>query len=176
MSGIGRGRDLICRPSSSSRSRSPSWTGLNSLRCWVRERGGRIFIVAWVVYSSGDERVGLPNVVYVQVGCLLWLALATSALCLVLTRRVGAGPGAAGCAPCKLVSEAMQADERHNRVVRASARRTPAESAGRPAWTSRTFRNRPTAASTDSTPRCVKPSRRRATVAPCIRRFWPRSA
>lgn len=78
--------------------------------------GAAGYFVAWVVYSKRDEHVGLPNVVYVQVGCLLWLALATSALCLVLTRR-SARVRALLDVRRKLVSEAMQADERHNREL-----------------------------------------------------------
>lgn len=78
--------------------------------------GAAGYLVAWIVYSKRDEHVGLPNVVYVQVGCLLWLALATSALCLVLTRR-SARVRALLDVRRKLVSEAMQADERHNREL-----------------------------------------------------------
>lgn len=78
--------------------------------------GAAGYLAAWVVYSKRDEHVGLPNVVYVQVGCLLWLALATSALCLVLARR-SARVRALLDVRRKLVSEAMQADERHNREL-----------------------------------------------------------
>lgn len=78
--------------------------------------GAAGYLIAWIVYSRRDEHVGLPNVVYVQVGCLLWLALATSALCLVLARR-SARVRALLDVRRKLVSEAMQADERRNREL-----------------------------------------------------------
>jgi hypothetical protein len=45
------------------------------------------YLVAWIIYSKRDDHVGLPDVVYLRVGFLLWLAVATTALCLVLTRR-----------------------------------------------------------------------------------------
>lgn len=45
------------------------------------------YLGAWIFYSKRDDTVGLPNVVYMQVGFLLWLAVATTALSLVLVRR-----------------------------------------------------------------------------------------
>jgi two-component system NarL family sensor kinase len=72
------------------------------------------YLIAWVVYSRRDDRVGLPNEVYVQVGCLVWLTVATTALCYVLARR-SARVRALLEVRRKLVAEAMQADERHNR-------------------------------------------------------------
>ncbi|AKK30140.1 ATPase [Mycobacterium sp. EPa45] len=74
------------------------------------------YLIAWIVYSKRDDTMGLPNVVYVQVGCLAWLALATTALCLVLARR-RARVRALLEVRRRLVSESMQADERHNRQL-----------------------------------------------------------
>lgn len=74
------------------------------------------YLLAWIVYSKRDDRVGLPNVVYVQVGCLLWLAAATTALCFVLSRR-RARVRALLDVRRRLVAESMQADERHNRQL-----------------------------------------------------------
>lgn len=74
------------------------------------------YLVAWIVYSKRDDDVGLPDVVYVQFGCLLWLALATSALCFVLARR-SARVRALLEVRRQLVSESMQADERNNRQL-----------------------------------------------------------
>ncbi|AKS31734.1 sensor histidine kinase [Mycolicibacterium goodii] len=45
------------------------------------------YLGAWIFYSKRDDNVGLPDVVYMQVGFLLWLAVATTALSLVLVRR-----------------------------------------------------------------------------------------
>lgn len=72
------------------------------------------YLIAWVVYSRRDDHVGLPNEVYVQVGCLVWLTMATTALCYVLARR-SARVRALLEVRRKLVAESMQADERHNR-------------------------------------------------------------
>ncbi|KAA0111147.1 sensor histidine kinase [Mycolicibacterium sp. P1-5] len=72
------------------------------------------YLTAWIIYSKRDDSMGLPNVVYVQVGCLAWLALATTALCLVLARR-RARVRALLEVRRRLVSESMQADERNNR-------------------------------------------------------------
>ncbi len=74
------------------------------------------YLVAWIVYSKRDDTVGLPNVVYVQVGCLLWLAAATTALCYVLSRR-RARVRALLDVRRRLVAESMQADERNNRQL-----------------------------------------------------------
>jgi two-component system NarL family sensor kinase len=72
------------------------------------------YLGAWIFYSKHDDTMGLPNIVYVQVGCLAWLALATTALCLVLNRR-SARVRALLEVRRRLVSESMQADERNNR-------------------------------------------------------------
>lgn len=72
------------------------------------------YLLAWIVYSKRDDTVGLPNVVYVQVGCLLWLAAATTALCYVLSKR-RARVRALLDVRRRLVAESMQADERNNR-------------------------------------------------------------
>jgi two-component system, NarL family, sensor kinase len=52
-------------------------------------------------------------VVYLQFGFLLWLAVATAALCLVLTHRA-ARVSAFLDVRRRLVAESMQADERTN--------------------------------------------------------------
>jgi two-component system NarL family sensor kinase len=72
------------------------------------------YLGAWIVYSKRDDHVGLPDVVYLQFGFLLWLAVATTALCLVLTRRA-ARVNALLDVRRRLVAESMQADERTNR-------------------------------------------------------------
>jgi two-component system NarL family sensor kinase len=58
----------------------------------------------------------MPDIVYLQFGFLLWSALALTALCLVLVRR-RARVMKLQDVRRQLVSEAMQADERHNREV-----------------------------------------------------------
>jgi two-component system NarL family sensor kinase len=74
------------------------------------------YLVVWIVYSKRDNTVGLPNIVYTHFGFLLWLAVATTALCFFLARRQ-ARVKALQDVRRQLVSEAMQADDRHNREV-----------------------------------------------------------
>ncbi len=74
------------------------------------------YLAVWIVYSKRDDSVGMPDIVYLQFGFLLWSALALTALCLVLVRR-RARVTKLQDVRRQLVSEAMQADERHNREV-----------------------------------------------------------
>ncbi len=74
------------------------------------------YLGAWIVYSKRDDHVGMPDVVYLQFGFLIWLAVATTALCLVLTRRA-ARVTALLDVRRRLVAESMQADERTNREL-----------------------------------------------------------
>ncbi|BBW99358.1 ATPase [Mycolicibacterium moriokaense] len=74
------------------------------------------YLAVWIVYSKRDDHVGLPDIVYTHVGFLLWAAAATTALCLVLVWR-RARVAKLQHIRLQLVSEAMQADERHNREV-----------------------------------------------------------
>ncbi len=45
------------------------------------------YLAVWIFYSERDDNVGMPDLVYVNFGFLLWLAVATTALCFVLARR-----------------------------------------------------------------------------------------
>ena len=74
------------------------------------------YLAVWIVYSERDDSVGMPDIVYTQVGFLLWAAAATTALCLVLVWRQARVTKLQNVRR-QLVSEAMQADERHNREV-----------------------------------------------------------
>lgn len=74
------------------------------------------YLGVWIVYSKRDDHVGLPDVVYLQFGFLLWLALATTALCLVLSRRASRVAALLDVRR-RLVAESMQADERTNREL-----------------------------------------------------------
>lgn len=74
------------------------------------------YLVAWIIYSKRDDHMGLPNIVYVQVGCLVWLALATTALCYVLARR-SARVQTLLDARRRLMAESMRADERNSRQL-----------------------------------------------------------
>jgi len=74
------------------------------------------YLAVWIVYSKRDDSVGLPDIVYTHFGFLLWAAVATTALCLVLARR-RARVTTLQNVRRQLVSETMQADERHNREV-----------------------------------------------------------
>jgi two-component system, NarL family, sensor kinase len=74
------------------------------------------YLAVWIFYSKRDDRIGLPNIVYTHFGFLLWLAVATTALCFVLARR-SMRVKALQEVRRQLVSEAMQADERRNREL-----------------------------------------------------------
>lgn len=74
------------------------------------------YLAVWIVYSKRDDTVGLPNIVYTHVGFLLWAAVATTALCMVLVQRRARVLRLQDMRR-QLVSEAMQADERHSREV-----------------------------------------------------------
>jgi two-component system NarL family sensor kinase len=74
------------------------------------------YLTVWIIYSKRDDRIGLPNIVYTHFGFLLWLAVATTALCFVLARRA-VRVKALQEVRRQLVSEAMHADERRNREL-----------------------------------------------------------
>ena len=74
------------------------------------------YLTVWIVYSKRDDTVGMPDMVYTRFGFLLWLAVATTALCLVMAWRQARVQDLLQTRS-HLVSEAMQADERHNRNI-----------------------------------------------------------
>lgn len=74
------------------------------------------YLVVWWIFSMRDATVEMTRVVYVQFGFLLWLAAATSALCLVLTRRSDRVLALLEVRR-RLVSESAQAEERQNREL-----------------------------------------------------------
>jgi two-component system NarL family sensor kinase len=74
------------------------------------------YLGVWVFYSKRDDRVGLPNIVYVHFAFLFWFALATTALCLVLSRRT-ARVNTLLEIRRQLVSESMRADEISSREL-----------------------------------------------------------
>lgn len=74
------------------------------------------YLLAWFVYARREAVLDLAPVIYVQVGCLLWFAAATTALCLVLTRRARRVRALVDVRRT-LVSEVMNAEDRYNRQV-----------------------------------------------------------
>jgi two-component system, NarL family, sensor kinase len=74
------------------------------------------YLVAWIAYAARDDTVDLPDVVFVQFGCLLWLAAATTALCVTLTRRSARVQRLLEVRR-RLVAESMLAEERHSRQL-----------------------------------------------------------
>ena len=74
------------------------------------------YLVAWFIYAVRDQMMEIPPVVYVQVGCLLWLAAALTGLSFTLKRRATRVQTLLEVRR-RLVSEAMQADERHSREL-----------------------------------------------------------
>ena len=74
------------------------------------------YLAVWIFYSKRDDKVGLPNMVYTHFGFLLWLAVATTALCFVLARRSVRVRGVAGgAAPAGFRGDAVR--RAHNREV-----------------------------------------------------------
>jgi len=76
------------------------------------------YLLAWLVYATGNEKLSgrIPVMVYVQVGCLLWLTAAITALSYTLARRQGRVLALLEVRR-RLVAESMRADERSNRQL-----------------------------------------------------------
>ncbi|MEI6253202.1 MAG: ATP-binding protein [Mycobacteriaceae bacterium] len=76
------------------------------------------YLLAWAVYVISDQEIGdgIPALVYVQVGCLLWLTAAITALSYTLSRR-RARVLALLDVRRRLIAESMRADERHSREL-----------------------------------------------------------
>lgn len=76
------------------------------------------YLLAWAVYATQEQKMGMtiPTVVYVQVGCLLWLTAATTALSFALARR-RARVQVLLDVRRRLIAEAMRADERNSRAL-----------------------------------------------------------
>ena len=71
------------------------------------------YLAVWILYSKRDDTVGLPNVVYMHVGFLGWLAVATTALSFVLVRRSARVQSLLEVRR-RLVSESTRADDLRN--------------------------------------------------------------
>ena len=76
------------------------------------------YLLAWAVYATRDQKMGdrIPEVVYIQVGCLLWLTAAITALSFTLSRRA-ARVQALLEVRRQLIAESMRADERNKREL-----------------------------------------------------------
>lgn len=76
------------------------------------------YLLAWVVYATRDQKMGdsVPGLVYVQVGCLLWLTAAITALSYTLVRRRRRVEKLLDVRR-RLIAESMRADERHSREL-----------------------------------------------------------
>lgn len=71
------------------------------------------YLAVWILYSKRDDSVGLPDIVYLHVGFLAWLAIASTALSIVLARR-SARVRALMEVRRQLVSESIRADDLRN--------------------------------------------------------------
>jgi two-component system NarL family sensor kinase len=69
------------------------------------------YLLAWAAYATQEQKMGMtiPAVVYVQVGCLLWLTAATTALSFTLARRRARVLGLLDVRR-RLIAETMRAD------------------------------------------------------------------
>jgi two-component system NarL family sensor kinase len=76
------------------------------------------YLLVWVVYATRDQKMGdhIPALVYVQVGCLLWLTAAITALSFTLARRRARVLTLLDVRR-RLLAESMRADERNNREL-----------------------------------------------------------
>lgn len=76
------------------------------------------YLLAWAVYATREQKMGdtIPSLVYAQVGCLLWLTAAITALSFTLARRRERVRKLLDVRQ-RLVAESMRADERHNREL-----------------------------------------------------------
>ncbi len=76
------------------------------------------YLLAWVLYATGDNAVNnrIPALVYIQVGCLLWLTAAITALSFTLARRREKVRVLLD-GRHRLLAELMRADERHGRSL-----------------------------------------------------------
>lgn len=76
------------------------------------------YLLAWAVYAISDQEIGdsIPALVYVQVGCLLWLTAAITALSYTLSRRRTRVLALLDVRR-RLIAESMRADERHSREL-----------------------------------------------------------
>ena len=76
------------------------------------------YLLAWAAYATTEQKMGnrIPTVVYVQVGCLLWLTAAITALSFTLARRRARVLGLLDVRR-RLIAESMRADERSNREL-----------------------------------------------------------
>ncbi|AIY44312.1 MULTISPECIES: sensor histidine kinase [Mycolicibacterium] len=71
------------------------------------------YLAVWILYSERDDNVGLPDIVYMHVGFLAWLAVASAALSFVLARR-SARVRTLMEVRRQLVSESTRADDLRN--------------------------------------------------------------
>lgn len=106
------------------------------------------YLLAWVVYAGRDERVALPGVVYVQVGALLWLTVALTALAYALRRRAERVDSLLEVRR-RLVSEVMQADARNSRMLSEQLHDGPLQNLLAARFDLNELRNDPTAANID---------------------------
>jgi two-component system NarL family sensor kinase len=76
------------------------------------------YLLVWAVYATQDQKMGdhIPALVYVQVGCLLWLTAAITALSFTLARRRARVLMLLDVRR-RLLAETMRADERNNREL-----------------------------------------------------------
>lgn len=74
------------------------------------------YLLAWFVYAVRDNAVDLPPVVYVRVGCLLWMAAALTGLSYAIKQRTARVENLLEVRR-RLAAEVVEADERNNRSL-----------------------------------------------------------
>ena len=106
------------------------------------------YLVAWAVYAARDERVTIPGVVYVQLGAMLWLTVALTALAYSLRRRAERVASLLEVRR-RLVSEVLQADARNSRVLSEQLHDGPLQSLLAARFDVHELRTRPSVAAID---------------------------
>lgn len=86
-----------------------------TITCFLGLSASFGYLLAWVVLATRDQKMGssIPALVYTQVGCLLWLTAAITALSYTLARRRQRVLTLLDVRR-RLIAESMRADERHS--------------------------------------------------------------
>ncbi len=106
------------------------------------------YLAVWIVYVVRDENVSIPGVVYVQVGALLWLTVAVTAVAYALGRRADRVERLLAVRR-RLVSEVLQADARNSRMLSEQLHDGPLQNLLAARFDLNELRTRPSAANID---------------------------
>ena len=106
------------------------------------------YLVAWLVYAGREEPVAFPRLVYVQLGAMLWLTVALTALAYALRRRAARVQSLLEVRG-RLVAEVLQADARNSRLLSEQLHDGPLQNLLAARFDLNALRTNPTAANID---------------------------